>query len=133
MTILAAMQAVQDAMALLSGIKSAPDYAGPVVFPATLVHLSTGTITLGNPTGDRTELNNIVIELHVSASGSLADAYAVLETLHPLVVAALVLDTTWGGTLQTFSNVTYTTGQTSWGGSPTLARFYILNGCKVIA
>ena len=132
MTILDAIKAVQDLVGALTGIKSAPDYPGGGVFPIAIAHLSTGTITPGNPTGARLELHNLAVELHIIDDGSLGDAFVILETLHALIVPALTADTTLTGTIQTYANLTYSTSRTSWYGSPTLVRVYVLNNCKLI-
>jgi hypothetical protein len=133
MAVLDAIKAIQDAVILLSGIKTAPDYPGPGMFPLVITHLATGTITPGNPAGSRLELHNISIELHVAEGGSLTDAFTVLETLHALIVPALCTDTTFSGTLQTYSNITYSTTRSTWDGAPTIARIYVLQNCKIIA
>lgn len=132
MAAFAAVQAIQDLVITVSGVKTAPDYPGPGVFPMVITHLGTGDITPGNPAGARLELDNIVVELHVADQG-LEDAFGVLETLHPLVVAKLTADVTFGATIQTYENLTYTTTRTEWDGAPTLARIYTLNNCKTIA
>lgn len=133
MAILDAIKAVQDLVGVVTGIKSAPDYPGPGVMPIVITHLGTGIITPGNPTGARTELNNIVVELHVNDSGSLSGAFETLETLHPLIVTALTADVTLTATVQTYSNLSFSTGRSSLDGVPTLSRIYTLNNCKIIA
>lgn len=132
MAILDAIKAVQDLVGVVVGINSAPDYPGYGIMPIVITHLSTGTITPGNPTGARTELNNIAVELHVNDSGSLSGAFETLETLHPLIVAALVADTTLSNTVQTYANLTFTTVRSSLDGVNTLSRIYTLNNCKII-
>jgi hypothetical protein len=133
MAILDAVKAVQDAMITLTGIKTAADYPGPGVFPLVITHLGSGDIVPGNPTGARRELHNIVVELHVAQGGSDTDSFTVLETLHALVVPELCRDVTFAGSLQTYTNITYSTSRSSWDGAPTVARFYTLNQCKIIA
>ena len=132
MTILACVKDIQARMILIPGIKTAPDYPGPGTFPLVITHLGTGTITGGNPAGARTELNNVIIELHVSDSG-LTSSFKVLETLHPLVIIELCADPTFSGTIQTYGDITYATLRTEWDGAPTLARIYTLLNCKNIA
>ena len=133
MAILSAIQAVQDLMIAVTGIKSAPDYPESGIMPIVITHLGTGTITPGNPAGGRTELNNIVSELHINDAGSLSGAFQTLETLHPLIVAALVADTTFSGTIQTYDVLTFVTARSNLDGVNTLARMYTLNNCKIIA
>jgi hypothetical protein len=133
MAILAAIQAIQDLMIAVTGIKSAPDYPGPGIMPIAIAHLSSGEVTPGNPTGARTELNNIVVEVHVPSSGSISAAFATLEGIHPLVIAALTSDVTFGGTLQTYGWISFSTANSGLDGVNTVARAYTLNGCKVIA
>ena len=133
MAILDAVKAIQDVTGVLTGIKTAPDYPGGGPMPMVIAHLGSGAITPGNPTPGRTELHNIVVELHVLEAGSLADAFTVLETLHALIVPALCLDVTFAATLQTYTNITYSTTRSTWDGAPTLARIYTLNACKIIA
>ena len=133
MSVLTAIQAIQDAMIAVTGIKSAPDYMEIGELPTVITHLAAGVITPGNPAGARLELNQIDVELHVSESGSRSAAFATLETLHPLVVAALVADVTFGGNLQTFSDITFTTTASSLDGVYTLSRIYTLNNAKIIA
>lgn len=133
MAILDAITAIQTACANVVGIKSAPVYPGAGELPTVITHLSTGEITPGNPAGARRELHNIAVELHVAEDGNLPGAFATLETINPLLVAALVADVTFGGTLQTYSTLTYSTGRSTWNGVNTLTRNYALNGAKVIA
>jgi parallel beta-helix repeat protein len=131
-TAFAAVQAIQDVVGALTGINSAPDYPGAGILPIIITHLATGDITPGNPAGSRTELHNIAVELHVSDDGNLPGAFYTLETLHALVVPALCADTTFAGTLETFADITYSTARSNWAGVNTLARVYVLNGCKII-
>ena len=133
MTILAALTAIQTACANVTGIKSAPVYPGAGEKPIVIAHLATGTITPGNPAGARLELHNISVELHISEDGNLPGAFLTLETLHPLMVAALVADITFGGPLQMYATLSYSTARTSWDGVNTLSRIYVLNNAKVIA
>lgn len=128
-----AVQAIQDVIGILAGIKSAPDYPGAGILPIIITHLASGEITPGNPAGARTELHNIAVELHVADDGDLTGAFATLETLHALIVPALCLDVTFSGTLQTYSTLTYSTIPSEWYGAKTRMRLYILNGCKIIA
>jgi len=132
MTILAAILAIQDQMIQVSGVKSAPDYPSPGIMPIIITHLSTGDIIPGEPAGACLELNNIAIEVHIPEGGSLADAFTTLEVLHPLIVARLYTDVTFGGTIQTYSNITFSTVRTNWDGVPTLSRIYVLNNAKVV-
>ena len=127
-----AVQAIQDVVGNLVGIKSAPDYPGNGILPIAIAHLATGDITPGNPAGRRTELHNIAVEVHVSDDGDLTGAYTTLETLHALIVPALCLDVTFAGTLATYSNITYSTQPSEWYGVKTRMRLYVLNGCKII-
>jgi hypothetical protein len=128
-----AVQAIQDIVGNLSGIKSAPDYPGGGEKPIVITHLASGEITPGNPTGRRTELHNIAVELHVVDDGDLKSAFTTLETLHNLIVPALCADTTLTATVQTYASISYSTARSSWEGVNTLARVYVLNGCKIIA
>jgi hypothetical protein len=132
MAILDAVKAIQDELIRLEGIKTAPDYPGSGLFPLVITHLGNGSITPGNPTGARLELHNIVVELHVAQGGSDTDAFTMLEKLHALIVPVLCTDVTWGSTIQTYSNITYSTSRSSWDGLPTISRFYTLNNCKII-
>jgi hypothetical protein len=132
MTILAAIGAIQTLMANVTGIKSAPSYPQPGVMPTVITHLATGTVSPGEPAGAVLELNNIAIEVHIAEGGSLAAAFTTLEGLHPAIVAALCLDVTFTNTIQTYSNITFTTIRTNWDGVPTLARIYVVNNAKVI-
>lgn len=132
MAIFAAVQAIQDLMITVTGINTAPDYPGPGVLPMVITHLGTGEIIPGDPAGSVKSLDNIVVELHVADQG-LAAAFAVLETLHPLVLGKLTADVTFGGTIQTYGTISYATSRAEWDGAPTLARFYTLNNCKIIA
>jgi hypothetical protein len=133
MAILDAITAIQTACANVVGIKSAPVYPGAGEHPIVITHLSTGEITPGNPAGARKELHNIAVELHVSEDGGLSGAFQTLETLHPLIVAALVADVTFGSTLQMYASITYSTSRSNWNGMNTLSRVYQLNGAKIIA
>jgi hypothetical protein len=133
MAILDAIKAVQDLVGVVAGINSAPDYPQYGIMPICITHLGNGEIVPGNPTGARMELNQIVVELHVNDSGSLAGAFETLETLHPLIVAALVADTTLTGTVQTYSNLSFSTVRSTLDGVNTLSRIYVLNNCKIIA
>jgi hypothetical protein len=132
MTILDAIKEIQYAMIHVKGINTAPDYPGSGIFPIVLTHLGNGNITPGNPAGARLELHNIVVELHVAESGGMADAFASLEALHALIVPELCSDTTFSSTIQTYSNISYSTTASSWDGVPTRARMYTLNNCKII-
>lgn len=132
MAILDAIKAIQDLMTAVTGVNSAPDYPSPVVLPAVICHLGTGSITPGDPAGQRLELNNIVVELHV-ADGGMAEAFTKLETLHPLIIAALTADVTLTATVQTYETLTFNTGPSTWDGAPTWARIYTINNAKIIA
>jgi len=132
MAIFAAVQAVQDLMIAVTGIKTAPDYPGPGVFPMVITHLGTGEIIPGDPAGSVKSLDNIVIELHVADQG-LTAAFTTLETLHPLVLAKLTADVTLTSTVQTYESISYATTRSEWDGAPTLVRIYTLNNCKIIA
>ena len=133
MAVLDAIKAIQDAMLTVSGIRTAPDYPSDGDLPAVITHLATGTITPGYASaGVNLELHNIVVELHVSDSGNLAASFEQLETLHALVVAELLSDVTFGGTLANYQTLTYSTTRTSWAGKPTLARVYTLNNSKIL-
>jgi hypothetical protein len=133
MTILAAILNIQTLMEAIPGVKSAPDYPGSSILPTVITHLSTGSIVPGNPAGARKDLNNIAVEVHVAEGGSLSEAFAIIETLHPLIVAALAADVTFGGTVEMYANITFSTTRTNWDGVATLARIYVLNNAKVIA
>lgn len=132
MAIFAAVQAIQDLVITVSGIKTAPDYPGSGPLPMVITHLGTGEVIPGEPAGAVKSLDNIVVELHVADQG-LTAAFTVLETLHPLVLAKFTADVTFGNTIQTYESISYATTRTEWDGAPTLARIYTLNNCKTIA
>jgi hypothetical protein len=133
MAILDAIKYIQTQMRTVSGIKSAPDYESPGVFPLVLTHLGSGEIIAGDPAGQVKTLDNIIVELHVAESGSRGDAFATLEVLHPGVVGKLVADVTFGGKISTYSGITYSTVATVLDTVPTLARVYTISQCKIIA
>jgi hypothetical protein len=131
-TILAAIQAIQTLMANVTGVKSAPTYPQPGVMPIVVTHLSTGTISPGEPAGAVLELSNIAVEVMVPEGGSLAGAFATIEALHPRITAALCSDVTFSGTIQTYSNVTFSTTRTTWDSVAVLSRIYVVNNAKII-
>ncbi|KKT30762.1 MAG: hypothetical protein UW18_C0011G0023 [Microgenomates group bacterium GW2011_GWF1_44_10] len=133
MTILAGITWLQSQLRTITGIKSAPDYPGGGILPIIITHLDTGDILPGNPLGANRELNQIMVELHVSQGGNDTESFKVLETLHPLVVAKLISDYTLNGNVDTFENVTFSTLRGTLDAVPVISRIYTLNNVKVIS
>lgn len=133
MTMLGAIQWVQDEMLEITGIKSAPDYPQSGIMPIVITHLDSGTITPGDPLGQTKEISVIIVELHISESGGLLEAFTTLETLHPLIKDKLKVDWTLGGNIDTYLNITYSTVRDTFDGVPTLTRQYLINDCKLIS
>ena len=133
MTILSGITWLQSQLRTITGVMSAPDYPGGGQLPIIITHLDTGEITAGNPLGANKELNNIMVELHVSQSGNDTESFKVLETLHPLVVAKLIADYTLNGSVDTWENVTFSTLRGTLDGVPVVSRIYTINNVKVIS
>lgn len=133
MAILDAVKAVALAVRNVTGINQSPDYPDGSIFPAAYTYLGGGEITIGNPSPGTRELSTIIVELHVSNAVDRYAAQEQLETLHPLIVSALIADTTFGGKLMLYNPLTFTGAVNGTiDNMPTLARVYTLNNCKII-
>lgn len=131
MTILAAIQWVQDEMLEISNMSSAPDYPDSIVLPGTIVHLSSGMFSAGNPIGATKELCEITLEIHIAESGGTSSAFAALEVFHPLILEKLAADRTLGGNITTYKDINYSTLRGTLDGVPVLSRIYTINECKL--
>lgn len=107
--------AIQDVVGAISGIRAAPDTPPESInqFPFAVCYPATGAWTPVSA-GWMKGLHTVVIEIHVSrADLSTGVAQAMPYLLQ--VANALLRDTTFGGTVQTFSELRYTFGRLVWG------------------
>jgi hypothetical protein len=129
-----AIKAVALVVRNVTGMLQSPDYPEGSLFPAAFTYLGPGEIVIGSPTGRSTELFTIAVELHVINAGDRYAAQEQLETLHPLIVAALKADVTFGGKLQQYNPLSFSGAvEGSIDAIKTLARVYTLNNCKIIS
>lgn len=107
--------AIQDIVRGISGIRVAPDYApdGLNVFPASVVYPVSGVFTTG-PAEVMKGLHTIAVEIHVERR-DLAKALKSAIPYGSQVAAALLADTTLGGAVSTFGDISYTFGPMAWG------------------
>jgi hypothetical protein len=121
-----AINAIQDVVGGVSGIRSAPDYAPDQLstFPFALAFARTGTFEVG-PVGMGKGLHTIVVEVHVARKDLPRDIQAAMA-FSDAVPLALLADTTLGGVVSTFTNIRYEFGPMLWGKLETLGfRFYV--------
>jgi hypothetical protein len=129
-----AVKAVAAAVRGVAGMAQSPDYPEGSVFPAAFTYLGPGEIVIGTPSGRSTALFTIMVELHVPNAADRYLAQEQLETLHPLIIAALKADVTFGGTLQQFNPLSFSgTVEGNIDAIKTLARVYTLGNCKIIS
>lgn len=138
MTILAVVQAVQDIVGAVTGIRAAPDYPPDNIggiFPISIVYPPRGNIKDGPGYLGMTALHQIVIELHFPRT-DLSKAVEASISYIDSIPNALFKDPTIGGSASTFEDIEYTFGSMSWGEPPSLIptfgiRFTV-NGIKLI-
>lgn len=131
-TILQVVQAVQDQMLAVTGIKNAPDYVpeNAGAYPLVITYPERGTVLAGSPAGVKRGLHNIVIEVHVKAA-DLGSALRVLMPLFDNITDKLCKDTTLGGVVSTFGGIEYTLGALGLGGVNTVGWRFTLLDVKV--
>lgn len=136
MTVLAVVQAVQDLVADVTGIRVAPDYAPDAlnVFPASVAYPESGVYDLGRPMGDKQGLHTIVVEIHV-LSADLPKAIQASIGYIETVTNALMADPTLTGSCQTYGRISYTYGPMAWGtGQNAVATFgprFVIEDVKI--
>lgn len=109
--------AIQDVVGAISGIQAAPDTPTESInqFPFAVCYPATGTwspVSAGWMKG----LHTIVLEVHISRADLSTGVAQALPYLLK-VANALLEDTTFSGTVQTFKELRYTFGRLVWGGT----------------
>ena len=134
-TLQAAIAKAQSYVLTLPGIRAAPAYPPDKLgaFPFAVAYAGPGRWVAG-PAGAVRGLGTIVIEIHVGR-GDLAKAVEVLmpyvESVPRLLVDRLWNDSYWGGTLETFEQIS-TTGviASAWNAVPTVCLRFRVEGVK---
>lgn len=130
------IQAIQDLMLTVTGIREAPDYPPEqlsdfpfaIAFPGEGVH-DINTLT-SNGTGERKFLGNVVLELHVSRV-DLPLAVANSIGFGDTIPNVLLKNPTLLGTADTFGSVSQTFGELNWGDTQTLGFRFTINDIKI--
>lgn len=132
MGLLAAIQALQDTVGAVSGIKKAPDYPPDSInsFPFAVAYPADGTWEVY--AGTTKALHTLVVEIHV-ARADLPAAVANVIGYGDSVPKAILADTTLGGTISTFSDITYEFGSLDWGETKTVGFRFRINGVKILS
>ena len=123
---------IQSTITAVSGIKKAPalppEQIPPDMFPFVIAFPDTGTISAHTNT-DAVILCSVVVELHVSRKDLAFDT----DKIYPYfedIPEALYADTTFGGTADTFGNISWEFGELNWGEVPTIGIRFTINDLK---
>jgi hypothetical protein len=125
------VQAIQDVVGAVTGIRAAPDYPPDSLgnLPAAITYAREGFINTG-PFGIAESLHNIVIEIHFQNS----DLPKAVKTAMPYVdsiPAALTANPWLANTCETFSRISYAFGAMEWGGIQTTGIRFVIEGIKL--
>jgi hypothetical protein len=130
------VQAVQDIVSAVSGIREAPDYPPEQLgdFPFAVAFPGEGVHSFG-VVGERLFLGNIILEIHVSRVDLPFAVENVIGFGDTIPNALMKFIVTAGGqclngTADTFENITQTFGQLNWGETQTLGWRFTLTNVK---
>ena len=136
-TLQQAIDAIQDDLGALTGIRGAPDEPPEkiTVFPFIVVYASSGEWRSDVP-GNKIGLHVITIEIHVARKDLPRDVEKAMAYSESIPNAMLKAVATVGGdkfasTISTFSRITYTFGPMDWGDLKTLGFRFRLEGVKM--
>lgn len=131
------INAIQDVMLTVSGIRAAPDYAPEdlgSLFPFSAVYLENGTWTVGPGYSAMTGLVTIAIEVHVARKSLPADLRQVMPFSVSVPKALLSpSNITFGGRIDGFNGLAFTFGPLTWGTTQTLGFKYTFMGKLLLA
>lgn len=131
------IDAIQDDLGALTGIREAPDEApeNMNVFPFVVVYPSSGEWRSDIP-GNKIGLHTLTVELHVARKDLPRDiqkAMAYSESI-PNTLLKAVASTSgdlFASTISTFDRITYTFGPLGWAGVDTLGFRFQVIGVKM--
>jgi len=131
------IDAIQDDLGALTGIREAPDEAPESMnlFPFVVVYPSSGEWRSDTP-GGKIGLHTLTVELHVARKDLPRDiqkAMAYSESIPNVLLktVATVGGDLFDGTIQTFDRITYTFGPLGWAGVDTLGFRFQIVGVKM--
>ena len=119
-TLQQAIDAIQDLMGALTGMRSAPDEPPEdmSVFPFCVAYASDGTWGGFGGAGGKKGLHTIIVEVHIQRSDLPRDVAAAMAYSES-VANALIGDPTLAGTVDTIvGDITYTFGGLGWAQAP---------------
>ena len=137
MSLIGIIQAIQDTVGAVTGIRAAPDYPPEnlnSIFPFSVCFPDTGEYDVG-PGGVSVyrALHNIRLQIHFSRT----DLPKSLEAAIPYgdsIAKALIIDPQVNDSCDTIGNITYTFGPLAWG-EPAIATIgwdFVINNVKEI-
>lgn len=133
MTTQAVIEKVQDIIGALAGISAAPDYPPDSLnaYPFVLAYQGAAEYKYNTPQDMKT-LTNIDIELHISRKNLPTDVKRAMQ-FADTIPAALLADTTLGGTCSTFELV-LSTGliPMTYAGTETIGIRFTLQNVKLL-
>jgi len=131
-----AIEAIQDAVLTVAGIKNAPDYAPDSVsnYPFVIAYPDNGVWKWGTA-GAKTGLHNVTVELHVSRN-DLTFALKELDLYVETVPDAIMSDATLAGTVDTFGGdeeiaITYQYTAFEYAGVKTVGISFTVHNIKI--
>jgi hypothetical protein len=137
MSLIGIIQAIQDTVGAVTGIRAAPDYPPEnlnSIFPFSVCYPESGTYTEG-PGGVSAykALHNIKLQIHFGR----ADLPKSVEAAIPygdLIAKALLIDPQINDSCDTFDEILYTFGPLAWGepAIPTIGWDFTLTNVKEI-
>jgi hypothetical protein len=128
-----AVSAVVTAVKTVTGITQVPVNPPDTVNVATfaVVYAKAGVINNG-VIGTKKALHSIAVDV-LTKRTDLARDMATIKPFIDLLATALLADTTFGGTVQTFDSVTYEFMSTDYASVPMIGYQFILNNVKILA
>lgn len=130
-TQLAVIQAIQDTVITVTGIREAPDYPPEQVsdFPFAVAFPAEGDHNFG-VVGERMFLGDIVLEIHVSRV-DLPTAVENSIGFGDTIPDALMADPTLNGTCDTFEKIHQSFGALNWGEIQTIGYRFTIRNIKI--
>lgn len=130
-TQLAVIQAIQDTVITVTGIREAPDYPPEQIndFPFAVAFPAEGVHSFSVP-GERLFLGSAILEIHVSR----ADLPTAVENsigFGDSIPAALMADPTLSGTCDTFEDIQQFFGALNWGDIQTIGYRFTIRNIKI--
>lgn len=138
MSVLGIVQAIQDMVGAVTGIRAAPDYPPENlngIFPVSIVYPPRGNIKGGPGYLGMTALHQVVIEIHFPRT-ELSKAVQASISYIDSIPNALFLDETLNGAASHFEDIDYEFGPMNWGEPPNMIQTFgprfTVNGIKEI-